>query len=91
MSTVINVKTEKEIKEKARKIAKEMGFSLSSLINAYLRHFLRSKEVYFSLAPKMSPELEELLGRVEFDIQRKRNLSKAISSKAELGKYLRSL
>jgi antitoxin component of RelBE/YafQ-DinJ toxin-antitoxin module len=91
MKTVINIKTEKEVKIDAQKLAKEMGFSLSALINAYLKQFLRNKEVYFSSASKMSPKIEDLLGKIEFDIQRDRNVSPSFSSKKELGEYLTSL
>jgi len=91
MRTVINVKTEKEVKAHAQKLANEMGFSLSAVINAYLKQFVRNKEVHFSIIPKMSPELEGLLGKVEFDIQRDRNISRPLSSKKELRKHITSL
>ncbi len=91
MKTVINIKIDKEIKENAQKIAERLGLSLSAIINAFLRQFVRNKEVYFSIAPKMSSELENLLGRVEFDIRRNRNISRPFSSKKELKKYLASL
>ncbi len=39
IKTVINIKTEKNVKTHAQKLAKEMGFSLSAIINAYLKHF----------------------------------------------------
>lgn len=91
MTTVINIKTKKEVKENAQKLAKEMGFSLSAVINAYLRQFIRNKEVHFSTAPKMSTELEELLGHIEFDIQRKKNLSGPFSSEKEIDNYFNSL
>ena len=68
MRTVINIKTEKSVKVRAQKIAKEMGLSLSAVINAYLKQFVRNKEVHFSIAPKMSTELENMLGKIEFDI-----------------------
>ena len=91
MKAVINIKTEKEVKTNAQKLAKEMGFSLSTFINAYLKQFLRNKEVHFSSAAKMSPKLENLLGKIEFDIQRDRNVSPSFSSGKELGEYLASL
>ena len=91
MRTVINVKTEKEVKINAQKLAKEMGFSLSAVINAHLRQFIRNKEIYFSVSPQMSPGLENLLGKIEFDIQRNKNISRPFSSKQELKKYLSSL
>jgi len=91
MRTVINIKTEKEIKKDAQRIAKNLGLSLSAVVNAYLKQFVRNKEVHFSITPKMSLELEDLLGRIEFDIQRNRNISRAFSSKKGLKKHLSSL
>jgi len=90
MKTVINIKTNSNVKKSAQKTAKELGLSLSAVINAYLRQFVRNKEVYFSIAPKMSPELENLLSSAEFDIQRNRNISRSFSSKQELKKYFSS-
>jgi len=91
IKTVINIKTEKNVKTHAQKLAKEMGFSISAIINAYLKQFLRNKEVYFTITPKMSPELENLLNKVEFDIQRNKNISRIFSSQKEIKKHLTSL
>ncbi len=91
MKTLINIKTDKNVKIYAQKLAKEMGFSLSAIINAYLKQFVRNKEVYFTTASKMSSELEGLLGNVEFDIQRNRNISPTFSSAKEIKKHLDSL
>lgn len=91
MTTVINIKTEQEIKNKAHKLAREMGFSLSAVINAYLRQFIRNKAVNFSVASQMTPGLESLLGKIEYDILRGKNISKPVLSAKELKKYLSSL
>ncbi len=91
MKAIINIKTDKEIKQNAQKIAEKLGLSLSAVINAYLRQFVRNKEVHFSVVSKMSPELENLLGKIEFDIQRGKNISKTLSSKKELKNYFASL
>jgi len=48
--TVINIKTNKILKIKAMKIADDLGFSLSTLINAYLKSLVRNKSVDFSIA-----------------------------------------
>lgn len=90
-NTVINVKTEKEVKESAKRVAKDLGLSLSAVINAYLRQFVRNRAVYFSSAPTMTAELESLLGGIEYDIQRGGNVSGPITSKKELEKFLASL
>lgn len=90
-TTVINIKTKKELKETAQGIASDLGLSLSAVLNGYLRQFVRNKAVYFSAAPQMTQGLEDSLRSIEYDIQRNKNLSKAISSKKELKKYLSSL
>lgn len=90
MKTVINIKTDLEVKNTAQELARELGLSLSAVVNAYLKQFVRTKEVYFSSVPRMSVALENLLGDVEKDIKAGRNLSRAISSEEELKKYLTS-
>ena len=90
MKTVINIKTDKEVKQNAQKVAEELGLSLSAVINAYLKQFVRNKEVHFTTAPRMSAELEEFLGQVEEDIQKKRNFSRAFSSGEKMDRWLDS-
>ena len=91
MKTVINIKADKEVKRRAQRVASELGLSLSTVINAYLKHFVREKEVQFSVAPRMTSELEDILRGVEADIKKGRNLSPAFSSAKEMDKYLDSL
>lgn len=50
-TTVMSLKTDKAIKEKAQKIAKDMGFPLGTLINAFLRQFVKTKTVHFEADP----------------------------------------
>lgn len=88
MKAVIYIKTEKEVKENARKLAKKLGISLSDVINASLRNFISSREVVFSDTPRMTPELEELLDKVEEDIKKKRNISPSFSNMEDAIKYL---
>ena len=57
MKTMINIKTDKEVKENAQKIARELGLPLSTVINAYLKEFIRDREVSFSLEPRLRPEV----------------------------------
>ncbi|MEK7648754.1 MAG: hypothetical protein AAB400_02415 [Patescibacteria group bacterium] len=88
---LINIKTEKEVKRNAQTLAKELGLSLSDVINAALRNFIRTREVYFSSIPRMTPELERIIGRVEEDIKKKRNISKTFTSLKDMNVYLDSL
>lgn len=47
-TAAIYIKTEPQVKAQAQKIAKEMGLSLSSLLNAWLRHVIKTKTITFS-------------------------------------------
>ncbi len=91
MKTLINIKADKMVKEGAQKLAEELGLSLSAVINAYLKHFVRSREVYFSAVPHMTPELEMLLGEVNSDLEEKKNLSRPLRSVDEVHAHLDAL
>ncbi len=88
MRTVINIKADKEVKKNAQKLASELGISLSAVINAYLKQFIRNKAVYYGIAPTMTLELEDAIGRVEKDIDNKKNISHRVSSEKELKNHL---
>jgi addiction module RelB/DinJ family antitoxin len=67
-TAVINIKTDAKIKAQAQKVASKLGFSLSGLINAYLRHLVKSKTVYFSLSSEEpTRELLQMLAESEAD------------------------
>jgi len=90
MQTVIHIKADQEVKENAVEIARELGLSLSDIINASLRNFIRTREITFSDTPQMTPELEKLLDRVEKDIKNNRNIDGPFYSAEEMDKYLNS-
>lgn len=90
MRTVIHIKADREIKINAQRVAKELGLTLSDVINASLRNFIRTREVIFSDTPQMTPELEKLLDKVEEDIKNKRNLIGPFSTDGAMDKYLDS-
>ncbi len=48
MNVIINFKTDQKIKQRAQKIAGDLGMSLSGVINAYLRQFIRMQTVFVS-------------------------------------------
>lgn len=88
MNTVIHLKANKEIKENAQKLASDLGLSLSDVINASLRNFIRTREIYFSHTPRMTPELEVLLDGVEKDLKKGRNLSPRFKTAKQAIDYL---
>lgn len=68
-TAVINIKTDSRLKEEAQKIAKDLGFSLSSLMNAYLRQLVKAKTVHFSLNEEPTPYMLNSLKESEADIK----------------------
>ena len=54
-NAVINIKTDIATKKRAKKVAEELGFSLSSLANAYFRNLIKTREIYFSADSKEEP------------------------------------
>lgn len=91
MTTVIHIKADKEVKENAQKAAKDLGLTLTDVINAALRNFIRTRKVVFSDIPTITPELEKLLDRVEEDIKHNRNLSPRFKTAKNMDEYLDSL
>ncbi len=48
-TAVLNIKIDPKVKNEAQKVADELGFSLSAIINASLKNLARSKTVSFSV------------------------------------------
>ena len=48
-TALINIKTDPVIKKQAQEMANSLGLSLSSIINAYLRQFIRTKTLHLTL------------------------------------------
>jgi len=88
MKTMINIKADKEVKEAAQRTAKEIGVPLSTVINAFLKEFVRNKSVSFSAVPKMTPYLERILDEVEKDIKADRNMVGPFDNVKDLMKSL---
>lgn len=69
-SVQINVRTDRETKIEAQKVASSLGLNLSRLINAYLKEIIRSKKVEFSTKrEKPSPYLIRCIKEAEEDIK----------------------
>lgn len=90
MTTVIHLKADKEVKENAQKLAKELGLSLSDVINASLRNFIRTRAITFSDVPTITPQFAKKLDRIMKDIKAGKNLSPGFKTAEEFIKSLKS-
>ncbi|MCK5026783.1 MAG: type II toxin-antitoxin system RelB/DinJ family antitoxin [Candidatus Pacebacteria bacterium] len=61
MKTQVNLKIDSNIKMDAQKRAKELGLSLSSVVNATLGQFARTGQIELSVAPRMTKHLENIV------------------------------
>jgi len=90
MKTLINIKADKEVKETAQKLARELGLPLSSVINAYLKEFIREQSLHVSIEPRIRPEVGVLLKKASIDYRHKRNISRSLRTMTAVKKYLHS-
>lgn len=74
-SAVINIKTHPQTKKQAQQIAQELGISVSSLVNGFLKHLIRTKTVTFSTAEEPSDYMIKALEESAADIKAGRVIS----------------
>ncbi|OGZ12409.1 MAG: hypothetical protein A3D67_00685 [Candidatus Lloydbacteria bacterium RIFCSPHIGHO2_02_FULL_51_22] len=88
--TLINIKIDKTLKVKVQKVAKELGFPLGTLINAYLRDLVRERRVVISAGLTPNTRTMKILEEIEEDIKNDRNASGPFNREEAIA-YLRSL
>lgn len=88
--TTINIKADKEVKEQAQRTAKRLGMPLSVVINAYLKQFIRTKEVHFSARETPKSHIRKRWDRIRKDIEKGKNLSPAFDNAEDAIRYLHS-
>ena len=74
MKTLINIKTEKDLKKNAQKVAKKLGLPLGTILNAYLRELVREKRVVFSVPELPNIHTQKLLENIASDLRHKKNV-----------------
>ena len=84
------IKTNKVLKVKAQKLAKEMGLPLSTVVNNSLRNFIRERQVTFN-APMPNKKTIRAIEEARRDIKAGKNLSGPFATASEAIAYLRKL
>ena len=90
MKSIITLKTDREVKKNAQRLANNLGLTLSAVVNASLRQFIRDQGVHFSKIPVMKPELERIIGKAEKDLKAGKNISPVFTCDKEMLDYLHS-
>lgn len=90
-TTIINIKTDKNLKKDAQRLAKNFGLPLSTVVNAYLREFVRERRIAFSEPPIPNAKTKKILDQAMADIKMGKNLVGPFKSAIEMDKFLDSL
>ncbi len=86
----ILVKTDPKVKEKAQKTAEEMGISLTSVINRYLKHFITTKSITFTAQDEVPNQyMIDSLKQSEEEYEAGKAI--AFDSKKDVHSYLETL
>lgn len=77
--TVLNIKTDKKVKQEAQKVARELGLPLGTIVNLYLREFAREKRVLFSVPPTPNRHLQTLLKKIRIEAKKRKKYVKPLT------------
>jgi addiction module RelB/DinJ family antitoxin len=89
MKTVLNIKTDIEVKNQAQALAKYLGVPLSTVVNSYLKEFVRSGEFTLSREPRLKPSVAQALEKAVAEAQTGVNVSPAFSTVDEAMVWLK--
>lgn len=68
-SAVINIKTQPQTKKEAQKVAESLGLSLSAVINGFLKHLVKTKEIHFNTSEQPTEYMIQALKESKADIK----------------------
>lgn len=73
MNTTLTIKTEKKLRNDAKRTADELGVPLTTVINAMLRQFVREKELTVSVDPKPTKAKLALWEKISLEMDKKKD------------------
>jgi len=88
MNTVLNFKTDKRLKQEAKKVAQGLGLPLGTIMNHYLKELVREKKVLFTSHPTPSKAVVEELRVMSKDAKAKKNLSPTFTNAKDAAAWL---
>jgi addiction module RelB/DinJ family antitoxin len=90
MKTTLYTKIDKEVKDQAQDLAKELGLPLSVVINTQLKEFVRVGELKVSREPQLKDEVLLELIKVSKDAREGKNVSPEFNNVDDAMKWLNS-
>jgi addiction module RelB/DinJ family antitoxin len=90
MQTMLSIKIDKEVKEKAQEVAKALGVSLNAVINQNIKAFINERRVTFTDHPVLNKKTQKLLARLSRNARDGKNMVGPFHSAEEMIKSLNS-
>ena len=72
MNTTLTIKTDKNLRNEAKKTADELGLPLTTVINGYLRQFVREGRFAVSIEPNPLKSKLELWEKISMEMDKKK-------------------
>ena len=89
MNTTITIKTNNALRDEAKKMADELGITLTAVINAYLKQFVRDRKFSVSASPMPTKERIALWEKISEDADNGKGITGVFSDISELKKHLK--
>ena len=74
MQTMLSIKIDKNLKEKAQKVAHTLGVSLNAVINQNIKEFISERNITFTDEPILNKRTQKLLARLSKDAREGKNM-----------------
>ena len=73
MNTTLTIKTEKKLRDEAKRSAEELGLPLTTVVNALLRQFVRERELTISIEPRPTQTKLAFWEKISLEMDREKN------------------
>lgn len=87
MNTTIHINIDKQTKDKAGRLAKELGLDLSTIVKASLKNFVSTESFYVEKGYRMTANLEKIIA----EANKERKVFGPFKTARESVKFLRSV
>lgn len=90
MKTMLSIKIDKKLKEKAQEVAQVLGVSLNAVINQNIKEFISERKITFADHPMPNLKTQKLLDKILADSKANRNFVGPFDTAEEMIKSLNS-
>ena len=87
MQTILNIKTERGLKEEAQGLASELGVPLTTVVNSYLRQFIRERKLVLEVEPRVKNSIMRKWHKISLEANK--TGAKKFTKASNLIKYLK--